>query len=90
MIHYYNVLATNGNRYSVASMNENFCAGDKFYVPEKHLGMFCKNDVGEKTAMSVERTHLPTFSAGYDIFTQAPSTPSTSADSQPCPPNPQT
>lgn len=68
MIFYYEVLATNGKKYSVASLCDNIAAGDVFFVPAPPCGLFFLNDVGEREVLSAAKTFMPKHRVGYDLF----------------------
>ena len=68
MIFYYEVLATNGKLFSVASLCDNLVPGDVFFVPAPPCGMFFLNDVGERVVLSAARTVSPKYRVGYDLL----------------------
>lgn len=68
MIFYYEVLATNGKKYSVASMRDNLAPGSVFFVPAQSGAMSLLVDVGEREVLSAARTCLPKHRAGYDLL----------------------
>lgn len=70
MIFYYEVLATNGRQYSVASLRDNLVPGSVFFVPTPPCGMFFLNDVGERVVLSAAKTVSPKRRTGYDILSR--------------------